>query len=173
MLIDNSIMKSFRAKLDWAAERLFFQDSNVTIPATHMRLSFKSKYCYVLVSRQYVIPAAHRALIRVSSTARPQKDTLALIEPRIVSAHTLDGIPQDEIWQTLIVARTVTQWCRKTKSSLVQIGNPSDWTITLKPKTIVGTISPVTAVSPRTGSAITHNHSESQARIDLTAALDE
>ena len=37
----------------------------------------------------------------------------------------------------------------------------------------MGTISPVTAISPRTAGAITHNHSESQARIDLTAALAE
>ena len=146
-----------------------------------MRRSVKSKYCSVIaqagdeqtvppvgVSRKYVVPAAREALIRVSSTVRPQKDTLALINPRIASAHTLDDIPQDEIWQMLIIARTVTQWCRKTKSALVQIGNPSDRTITLKPNTIVGTISPVTAILPRTASAITHNHSESQARIDLT-----
>ena len=56
----------------------------------------------------------------------------------------------------------------------MQIGNPSDRFIILKPNTIVGTISPVTAISPRTASAIIHNHSESsQARIDLTAGLDE
>ena len=55
-----------------------------------------------------IIPAAHEALRRVSSTARPQNDTLVLIEPRIVSAHTLDGMPQDEIQQSLIIARTVT-----------------------------------------------------------------
>ena len=55
----------------------------------------------------------------------------------------------------------------------MQVGNPSDRTITFKPKTVVGTISPVTAISPRTASAISHNHSESsQARIDLSAALD-
>ena len=85
MLIDNIIMESFRAKLDWATERLPFQDSNVTIPATHMRRSLESKYCSVIkqtshgksvsvwVSKKYVIPAAHEALIRVFSTARPQK----------------------------------------------------------------------------------------------------
>ena len=120
MLIDNSIMKAFGAKLDWAAERLSFRYSNFTIPATHMRRPIKSKYCSVItqtsdaksvpvwVSKEYIIPAAHEALIRVFSTARPQKDTLALIEPRIVTVETLEGIPQDEIWQTLIVARTVT-----------------------------------------------------------------
>ena len=48
MLIDNSIMKSSRAKLDWAAERLSFHDSNVTIPATHARRSLESKYCSVI-----------------------------------------------------------------------------------------------------------------------------
>ena len=186
MLIDNSTMKAFRAKLDWAAERLSFQDSTVTIPATHMRRSLKSKYCSVItqtsdeqsvpvwVSNKYVIPAAHEALICVFSTAQPQKDTLALIEPKIVTANTLVGISRDEIWQTLIVTRTVTHWCNKTKSDFVQVGNPSDRTIALKPKTVVGTVPPVTAISPRSASAITHNHSESsQARIDLTAALDE
>ena len=122
MLIDNSIMKSFGAKLDWTTERLCFQDSNDTISAIHVRRYIKSKYCYVitqtadtqpipvLVSRKYVVPAAHEALIRISSTARPKKDTSALIEPRIAQAHTLDGMPQDEIWQTLIVAKAVTQW---------------------------------------------------------------
>ena len=110
MLIDNSIMKMFRARLDWAAERPSFQDSNVTIPATPMRRSLESKYCSVItqtsdgksvpvwVSKKYVIPAAHEALIRVFSTARPQKDTCALIEPRVVSANNREGIPQDEIW---------------------------------------------------------------------------
>ena len=109
MLIDNSIMKSLGAKLDWATERLSFQDNNVTIPATHVRRPLKSKYCSVitqtgdeqtvpvLVTRTCVVPAAHEALIRVSSTAQPHKDTLVLVEPRIVSAHTHDGIPQDGI----------------------------------------------------------------------------
>ena len=72
------------------------------------------------------------------------------------------------------MARTVTHCCNKTKSALVQVGDPSDRTITVKPKTVVGTISPVTAISPRRASAIMHNHSEnSQARIGLTAALRE
>ena len=91
MLIGNSIIKSFRAKLDWAAERLSFQDSNVTIPETNMRRSLKSKYCSVithtgdeqtvpvLVSRKYVIPAAHEALIRVSSTTRSSVESHRLI----------------------------------------------------------------------------------------------
>ena len=108
MLINNSIMKLFRAKLNWAAGCLSFQDCNVPIPATHMRRSLESKYCSVItqtskgnsvpvsVSKIYVIVAAHEALVCVFSTAQPQKDTLALIEPRIVSANTLEGIPQDK-----------------------------------------------------------------------------
>ena len=56
----------------------------------------------------------------------------------------------------------------------MQIGNPSDRSTILKSNTIVGTISAVTAILTRTASTIMHNHSESsQARIDLTAALDE
>ena len=80
----------------------------------------------------------------------------------------------------------MTQWSKVTNSALLQVGNPSDRNIILKPNTIVGTITPVTAISPRTASAVTQaisprtasavtqNCSESsQARIDLTAALDE
>ena len=186
MLLDNSIMKSFGAKLDWSTECLSFQDSTQTIPARHVKSSVQSEYCSVitqtvdtpptpvLVSRKVVIPAAHEALIRVFSTARPEKDTLALIEPRTASIHTLDDMPQDDIWQSVIIARTVTQWSSLTNSALLQVGNPSDRTIILKPNTNVGTITPVTAISPRTASAVTQNCSESsQARIDLTAALDE
>ena len=81
---------------------------------------------------------------------------------------------QDEIRQSLLIARTVTHWCSTTNSALGKIGNPSDRSIILRPNTIVGTISPVTAISLRTANAIMHNHSESsQARIDLTAALDK
>ena len=186
MLLDNSIMKSFGAKLDWSTECLSFQDSVKTIPARHVKSPVQSEYCSVitqavdtlptpvLVSRKAVIPAAHEALIRVFSTARPEKDTLALIEPRIASIHTLDDMPQDDIWQSVIIARAVTQWSKVTNSALLQVGNPSDRNIILKPNTIVGTITPVTAISPRTASAVTQNCSESsQARIDLTAALDE
>ena len=186
MLLDNSIMKSFGAKLDWSTECLSFQDSLQTIPARHVKSSVQSEYCSVitqtvdtpptpvLVSRKVVIPAAHEALIRVFSTARPEKDTLALIEPRIASIHTLDDMPEDDIWQSVIIERTVTQWSSLTNSALLQVGNPSDRTIILKPNTNVGTITPVTAISPRTASAVTQNCSESsQARIDLTAALDE
>ena len=83
MLIANSIMKAFGAKLDWAAERLSFKDSDTTIPATHMRRPMRSKYYSVItqdsdakdapvfVSNKYiVIPAAHEALIRVSTTSK-------------------------------------------------------------------------------------------------------
>ena len=58
-------------------------------------------------SLNYVVPAAHEALIRVFSTARPQTDTLALVEPKITTADTINDIHQDEIWRSLIVARTV------------------------------------------------------------------
>ena len=48
MLIDNSIMKAFGAKLDWATEQLSYKDSIPTIPATHTREPIRSKYCYVI-----------------------------------------------------------------------------------------------------------------------------
>ena len=101
MLIDSSIMEAFGAKkLDWAAKRLSLKN-NVTIPATRIRRPIKSKYCSVITqdsdteddpmftSYKYIIPAAHEAIIRVFSMARPQKLTLALMEPEIAAADTV------------------------------------------------------------------------------------
>ena len=123
MLIDSSIMKAFGAKLDWAAERLSFKDSDITIPETYMRRPIRSKYCSVItqnsdaedvpvfVSSKFIILAAHETLIRVFSTyGIPQKDTLALIEPRFVTADTIEDTPQNEVWRAFIVARTFTHF---------------------------------------------------------------
>ena len=81
ILLNSSIMKAFGANLYWAAERLLFKNGDMTIPATQMKRPIKSKYCSVIkqnsdaekvpvfVSRKYIVPAAHEALIRVFSTA--------------------------------------------------------------------------------------------------------
>ena len=54
----------------------------------------------------------------------------------------------------------------------MQVCNPSGRKITIQPKTVVGTISPVTAIPQNVTSAVANKHLEcSQARIDLTAAL--
>jgi hypothetical protein len=127
-----------------------------------------------LVSRRHVIPAEHEALIRVFSTTQPEKDTLALVEPKIASIHTLDAMQHDEIWQSPIVARTVTSWSSTNKSALVQVANPSNQAKVLQPNMVVGTISPVTARPSQTVSVVTQNYSESsQARNQLAAALED
>ena len=89
MLIDDSIMKEvFGAKLDWAAERLSFSDSNITIPAIHTRESIRSNNCSVitqnfdtaipvLVRNEYIVPS-HGTFIHVFSRLRPQKDTSSI-----------------------------------------------------------------------------------------------
>ena len=48
MLFEDSIMKAFGVKLGWAAERLSFKGSNVTIPATHTRRPIRLKYCSII-----------------------------------------------------------------------------------------------------------------------------
>ena len=56
----------------------------------------------------------------------------------------------------------------------MQVCNPSDRSITIQPKTVVGTVSPVTAIPENIASTVANNHLESlQARIDLVVALDE
>ena len=54
MLIDNSIMKAFGTKLDLGDERLSFQDSNVTIPATHIRRPIKSNH-YLVITQTFAM----------------------------------------------------------------------------------------------------------------------
>ena len=141
MLIDNSTMKAFGAKLIWAAERLSSKDSDITIPAIHTKKKIRSKYCSVIiqdtdtdtlvfVSNKYVVSATHEPLIRVFSTGQPQTDTLALVEPKIATTDK----PQDDMWRSLIVAKMVTNWCAKTRSALVQVGGSSDRSITSNPK---------------------------------------
>ena len=187
MLIDNSIMKAHGAKLYWAAGRLSFQDSNIAIQVTRTRRPIRSKHFSVVtqnfvaedVSALFLVstlfqPLMKHSYIRVFSAARPQKYTLALINPRVATAYTIQYIPQDKILDSLVVARTVTHWCNKTKSTLVQVCNPSERSITVQPKTVVGTMSPVTAIPQNVASTIANNPSESsQARIDLAVALDE
>ena len=134
MLIDNIIIiKAFEVKLDWAAERLYFIDNNITLPATHTIQPFRSKYCSVFTqdsdtedvpvfaSNEHVVLDALEALIRVFSTARPQKDTIALIEPKIATVDNIKDIPQDETWSSVIVGRAVTNLCININSALVQI----------------------------------------------------
>ena len=107
MLIDNSTIKVFGVKLDWAAERLSFRDSSITIPAIHTKI-IRSKYCSVItqksdtaipvfVPNKYTVLPEHEAHIRVFSTARPQTDMLALVEPKVATADTTKDIPQDDI----------------------------------------------------------------------------
>ena len=60
------------------------------------------------------------------------------------------------------------------RSAVVQVVNPSNRSITTQPKTIVGTISPVTAIYENVVRAVAGNYSESaQARIDLAVSLDK
>ena len=61
-LIDCIIIKSFRAKLDWVAERLSFQYGNVTTPATHNRYLywFSGNTLYLPhMKRPYEFPVRH------------------------------------------------------------------------------------------------------------------
>ena len=70
MLIDNSIMKAFEAKLDWAAERLFFKDSNITIPAIHTRQPIRSKYCSV-ITQDSDTPNMSLCVFLISTLSQP------------------------------------------------------------------------------------------------------
>ena len=67
----------------------------------------------MFVFNKYIIPAAHDALIRVFNTVQPQKDMLALIEPKISTPDTIKNIPQDKVWHALVVTKTVIHSCVK------------------------------------------------------------
>ena len=104
MLIDNSIMKAFGAKLDWAAERLSSRNSNITLPANGTK-NITPQCCSVVkqksntaipvfVPNKYVVPPEHEAVIRVFNTSRPRLDMLALIELIITTVDTVENATQ-------------------------------------------------------------------------------
>ena len=108
MLTDNSIMKAFDVKLEWAAEKRSFRDNNITISAIHTKKPITSQYCSIIkqksatftpvsVSYKYVVPRQHEAVVGVFITARPQTDTLALAKPKIVMGDTIKSTPQDGV----------------------------------------------------------------------------
>ena len=70
MLIDNSIMKAFGAKLDWAAERLSYRESNVIIPASHTTRPIRSKYLSVITQGSDTEDVPLLFLIRTLSQSR-------------------------------------------------------------------------------------------------------
>ena len=125
MLIDNSIMKAFGAKLDWAAERLSLRDINTTLPANGTKkhkvpvlfcshAAIRHSYPCVFPNK-YVVPPEHEAVVRVFNTSRPQLDTLALIELKITTVETVKNTTQDNIWRFLVAAWSVTSWTAKIK----------------------------------------------------------
>ena len=186
LAVDPCKLKAFGAKLDWATERLFlFGDINISIPIIYTETSIRSQYCCVITQNsdtailncgpsKYVVLAEHEAVIHVYSTARPQSDTLALIEPNIVTTDSIEDTFQDDVWRLLVLARTVTSWCAKKNSAVVQVANPSHRSIRVQLETIVGTISSVTAIPESVASIVEANSSESaQAQTDLPAALDK
>ena len=124
MLIDNSIMQAFGAILDLKAETLTFSDNDVTVPAHHSRKSVENSSqnpaCSVVVAcdeikpvpvylpRNCVVDAGHEVAVRVFSKTAPHESTPAVIELRIATSRTIEAQGQHNVWDTIIVARTVT-----------------------------------------------------------------
>ena len=109
----------------------------------------------MFVSNYYVVLVEHEAVIRIFSPARPQSDT-----PKIATTDTINDISGDDIWRSLSVAQTVTSGCTRTSSKVIQVSNPSDLSIIIQPKTIVGIMSPVTTMPENVVSAVEANSLE-------------
>ena len=132
---------------------LTFSDNDVTVPAHHNRKSIQNssqnpacsvvvasddKPVTVYVPRNCVVEAGHEIAVRVFSKTAPRESTPAVIEPRIATTKTIEAQGQHNVWDTVIVARTVTNWSAIDKSAIVQIANPSNRTVTIRAKTVVG-----------------------------------
>lgn len=197
LLLDNSIMGAFGAILDWHTETMSFRDNNTTIQASHrvptngesqvdsMR---QSSQCSVVVAMPNVdavpvslqekckIKPRHEICVRVVSAVAPDHDTEAVIEPRVVTCEDLANLPSDtaQLWENLLVARSVCTWSQNDGSAWVQIANPSDTTITARAGTVVGHVTPATSVPTVNTSATTTDPIQvDTARNDLRPALQE
>lgn len=186
-------MGAFGAVLDWHKERMSFRDNSKTIPAVHRVVSSHDAHaetvrspsqCSVVVatadvarqvalSQKCQIKPQHEICVQVRSDAAPKHSTTAVIEPRFVTGElgTLSRSAAD-VWECLIVARSVCTWSHEDGSVWIQLANPSDETIAVRAGTVVGHITPVTVASTVTTSAInTDCTSVDQARDELRPRL--
>ena len=114
MLIDNSVMKAFGVKQGWAADRLSFRGSKIIIPATHTRQLSRSKYCSVITQDSdteyvpvfFLISTLSQLRMKYSFMFSARHDLKQIRQ--VGRTKNCNRGPQDEIWRSLIVARTVT-----------------------------------------------------------------
>ena len=186
VLLNNELLALFEGVLDWQAQTLSFKNATETIPATHRHDGSLESTCsrIAIVNdatpvRAYTrstvyVPPKSEMVIEVRTARSPCATTLALIEPRIETNMDRSVVAPEEasIWQAMIVARTVTQWDKKDASGVVQVCNTSSTGVTVPADTVIGTMCPVTEVTPLTTSAVLLDSSSlATARQELTAAL--
>ena len=113
----------------------FFQ--NTMIKAIHPTMTLRLQYCSVItqnsdtaflgfVLNKYAVPGGHEVRIRAFNTTRSQSDTPASVALKIITADTIRDSSRDDIRGSLLVARTVTNWCAKTSLAEGQVANSTE-----------------------------------------------
>ena len=144
MLLDNTIMGAFGTVLDWSTKVLSLKKSKVKIKASHRRSNLTARpentattQCSVVTIDTIVepvpeffknkcsVPPQNEMAVQVQSAQAPTKNTVALLEPRIVTFEEMESSEVPDAFQHLIVARTVGQWSAADKSALIHIANTS------------------------------------------------
>lgn len=78
-----------------------------------------------LRSRKCYIPPRHETAAYVETQVAPAKNTVALVDPRIVTAEEIEFTHVPQAFRRLVVAHRVCHWSTSDRSAIVQIANPS------------------------------------------------
>ena len=155
ILLDNSVMSLFRAKLDWKNQCITFHSSETTIPAVHLVdssttesstspagvtsvsvASVHADFEAIPVSLKscFYLPAGTEASVVVFTDTKPPVDTDVVLEPRMVFKSEFSeniGTKKIQTFERVVVARTVATWRAADGSVCLQIANPSTRGVTI------------------------------------------
>ena len=165
ILLDNDAMSRFGAVLDWKNERLTFESSKTTVPATHRKRSSQdssgdhsprvaavhrnAKDHSVSLRHRFNIRPRHAMVVTAFTKRIPSVDTAVVIEPFILSADELSSDKCPPEFERLIIARTLSTWSAVDGSVSVQVANTSSEYLAIHDGLRLGKLSPITIVDPQ------------------------
>ena len=157
ILLDNSVMSLFGAKLDWKNLCINFHSSETTIPAVRRVdsnttgssiispaeatsasvASVHADFEAIPVSLKscfYSPAGTTEASVVVFTDTKPPVDTDVVLEPRMASQSELSeniGTKEIQTFERVVVARTVATWRAADGSVWLQIASPSTRGVTV------------------------------------------
>ena len=77
------------------------------------------------------ITPLHEALVLAFTDCCPDSDCTVVVEPRLVTEEEMSRVDRPAVFESLIVARTLSNWSAENGSAVVQVANASSESISL------------------------------------------